>query len=211
MMEGYTYHLTHRCHNHAFLLHFARDRDAYRRWLRTGVNRYKVSVFAYSITSNHVHLVVHVRNRDAVARLMDLAAGATARQYNRRKGRGGAFREGKYHATAVEGGVHMWSCLRYDVGLLVQRLDGVIPESFREAYAAGIDEHIERQRLARETAWTEGLAVGSRSFAERVARETGRVQLNYAKIPSPQGYEGWCVRESPETVYGAEISPENSR
>ena len=36
MMEGYVYHLTHRCHNRAFLLGFARDRDAYREWLRIG-------------------------------------------------------------------------------------------------------------------------------------------------------------------------------
>jgi len=91
MVEGYTYHLTHRCHNRAFLLRFVKDREAYRKWLRVGVKRYKVPVFAYAITSSHVHLVVHVRDRDAVGRLMDLAAGATARQYNRRKERSGAF------------------------------------------------------------------------------------------------------------------------
>jgi len=44
---------------------------------------------------------------------MDLAAGATARHYNRRKRRSGAFWEGKYHATAIESGVHLWRCLRY--------------------------------------------------------------------------------------------------
>lgn len=94
-----------------------------------------------------------------------------------------------------------------DIGSLLQRLDGVDAESFRAAYAAGIDEHIERQRLARETAWTEGLAVGSRPFAERVARETGRVQLSYAELPSSGGSEGWCVREFSETAYAAESSP----
>lgn len=113
MLEGHTYHLTHRCHDRAFLLRFVKDREAYRKWLRIGVHRYKVPVFAYAITSNHVHLVVHVRDRDAVARLMDLAAGATARHYNRRKRRSGAFWEGKYHATAVESGLHLWRCLRY--------------------------------------------------------------------------------------------------
>ena len=73
MLEGYTYHLTHRCHNRAFLLRFAKDREAYREWLRIGVNRYKVPVFAYAITRNHVHLVLHVRDRDAVARLIGAA------------------------------------------------------------------------------------------------------------------------------------------
>lgn len=113
MMEGYTYHLTHRCHNRLFLLRFAAEREAYRKWLRIGAKRYRVPVFAYSITSNHVHVILRVRDREAVARLMDLAAGATARHYNRRKRRSGAFWEGKYHATAIESGVHLWRCLRY--------------------------------------------------------------------------------------------------
>jgi putative transposase len=79
MLEGYAYHLTHRCHNRAFLLRFVKDRDAYREWLRVGVNRYKVPVFAYAITNNHVHLVVHVRDRDAVGRLKERPNGLLTR------------------------------------------------------------------------------------------------------------------------------------
>jgi hypothetical protein len=41
---GYTYHLTHRCHDRRFLLKIARDRDMYRRWLREGARRYRVPV-----------------------------------------------------------------------------------------------------------------------------------------------------------------------
>lgn len=238
MMAGYNYHLTHRCHNRAFLLRFARDRDAYREWLRVGVKRYKVPVFAYSITCSHVHIVAHVRDRDAVARLMDLAAGATARQYNRRKPRSGAFWEGKYHATAVESGLHLWRCLRYvdlnmvragvvghpsqwrwcgydehmglrqryrvlDTERLLQFLDGVTTESFREAYAAGIDARLASGDLRRECAWTDGLAVGSRPYVERVARETNRTQLEYASLPDSRGSDGWWVRESPRIAYNA--------
>ena len=243
MIEGYTYHLTHRCHNRAFLLRFARDRDVYRQWLRIGAKRYSVPVFAYSVTSNHVHLVVHVRDRSDVGRLMDLASGATARQYNRRKQRSGAFWEGKYHATAIESGVHLWRCLRYvdmnmvragrvehprewrwcgydelmglrrryrilDVDRLLEHLDGVLPASFREAYSAGLEEHTRKHRLERQAAWTESLAVGSRRFTERVARETGRSQLTYTMLPKTAGSEVWCVRESPGSAYGPENEPE---
>ena len=34
LQEGFTYHLTHRCHDQRFLLRFARERKAYREWLR---------------------------------------------------------------------------------------------------------------------------------------------------------------------------------
>ena len=33
-VEGGIFHVTHRCHNQAFLLKFARDRDAHREKLR---------------------------------------------------------------------------------------------------------------------------------------------------------------------------------
>ena len=39
VLDGRTYHVTHRCHDREFLLKFARDRDAYRMWLRAGLAR----------------------------------------------------------------------------------------------------------------------------------------------------------------------------
>jgi REP-associated tyrosine transposase len=42
--EGGIFHLTHRCHNRAFLLKFARDRDAYRALLREHLQKYQVGM-----------------------------------------------------------------------------------------------------------------------------------------------------------------------
>jgi len=53
ILPGHTYHLTHRCHNRAFLLRFARDRDEYRRRLRGAVLEFGVSMLTYCVTSNH--------------------------------------------------------------------------------------------------------------------------------------------------------------
>jgi putative transposase len=44
---------------------------------------------------------------------MDLIAGRTAQEYNRRKKRRGAFWEDRYHATAIEGGDHLIRCMVY--------------------------------------------------------------------------------------------------
>lgn len=113
LLAGYTYHLTHRCRDRQFLLRFAKDRNAYREWLRIGAGRYEVPVYGYCVTSSHVHVVLHVDDTGAVGRMMQLAAGATARAYNRRKGRSGPFWEDQYHCTIVENGEHLWRCLRY--------------------------------------------------------------------------------------------------
>jgi len=98
LREGYTFHLTHRCHDRRYLLKFARDRDVYRDWLRVGIKRYRVPVYGYCITSNHIHLVVHVDDAERVGLLMHLAAGAFAQHLNRRKGFEGSVWEHRISA-----------------------------------------------------------------------------------------------------------------
>jgi putative transposase len=113
LLQGYTYHLTHRCQEKLFLLKAGRDRDAYRKWLREGVDRYGVPVYGYCITHNHVHVVAHASDREAVSRMMQLAAGATAKGFNIRKDRENAMWEHPYHCTIIQGGRHLLNCLRY--------------------------------------------------------------------------------------------------
>lgn len=113
LLEGYTYHLTHRCHNRKFLLRFARDRDVYRKWLLKGVRRHGVSVYGFCITSNHVHIIVHVDHVEDVSSLMQLAAGSTAKQYNIRKGHLGSLWEHPYQCTMIQDGRHLFNCLCY--------------------------------------------------------------------------------------------------
>jgi putative transposase len=44
---------------------------------------------------------------------MQLVAGRTAQEYNRRKQRKGAFWEDRYHATAVDTDAHLVQCLAH--------------------------------------------------------------------------------------------------
>jgi len=113
LMEGHTYHLTHRCHNRDHHLRFARDRDVYRQWLRQGVKRFRVPVYAYCVTHNHVHIVAHADRAEALSNLMHLVAGSTAKQYNLRRGHEGSVWEHPFHCTAIENGRHLLNCLVY--------------------------------------------------------------------------------------------------
>ncbi len=113
IVEGYLYHLTHRCANREFFLRFSKERDAYREWLRIGANRYGVSVLGYAITGNHTHVVCEVRDRIAVANMMKLAAGSVAQELNLRKGHEGSVWEHPYHCTRIQDGIHLLNCLRY--------------------------------------------------------------------------------------------------
>ena len=162
MIEGYTYHLTHRCHNRKFLLRFARDRDAYREWLREGIRRHRVPVYGYCLTSNHVHLVVHADRAEAVSGLMHLAAGATAKQYNLRKGHLGSLWEHPYQCTVIEDGQHLLNCLCY-VDLNMVRA-GVVSHPHEWRWC-GYDELAggrQRYRLINEDRLLESMGIGTR-------------------------------------------------
>src|SRR5688572_4403841 len=112
-LPGQLWHLTHRCHEKAFLLKFSRDRRRYLSWLFEAKKRFGLCVLNYVVTSNHIHLLVKDNGEGAIAESMQLVAGRTAQEYNQRKERNGAFWEDRYHATAVEADEHLRRCVVY--------------------------------------------------------------------------------------------------
>lgn len=107
------YHVTHRCQERRFLFRFELDRKNYLHRLRQMQARYGVSVLDYIVTCNHVHLLLWGRHARDVSAGMHFLQGASSRDYNRRKGREGAFWRGRYHPTLIESGPHLSRCLLY--------------------------------------------------------------------------------------------------
>ncbi len=113
-LPGYIYHITHRCHDRAFLLKLSYEKQRWLHWVSCAIKRYKLVVLNYCITDNHVHLIVHSRDsRTVIAKSMQLIAGRTGQEYNERKRRSGAFWEDRYHATAVQDKHHLLRCMVY--------------------------------------------------------------------------------------------------
>lgn len=76
--------------------------------------RYKLSILNYSVTSNHIHLLVAGNNdHNVISNSIRLIAGRTGQEFNQRKNRKGAFWEDRYHATAIESGAHLSQCIVY--------------------------------------------------------------------------------------------------
>jgi putative transposase len=199
LIEGYTYHLTHRCHNRKFLLRFARDREAYREWLREGIQRHRVPVYGYCITSNHVHLVAHADSTEAVSALMHLAAGATAKQYNLRKGHLGSLWEHPYQCTVIEDGRHLLNCLCY-VDLNMVRA-GAVPHP-REWRWCGYDELTggrRRYRLVNEERLLESLGMTNRlkEFRELYVETIERRLVGGQMTREPHWTESLAVGSQP--------------
>ncbi len=113
-IPGLIWHITHRCHKKEFLLKFTRDRKRWLRWLFESKKRFGVCILNYTVTSNHIHLLVKDGdNRDILPKTIQLTAGRTAQEYNLRKKRKGALWEDRYHATAVQDDDHLIRCMVY--------------------------------------------------------------------------------------------------
>jgi putative transposase len=83
-------------------------------WLFKAKRYYGLQVLNYTVTSNHIHLLVYADERRwAIPRSMQLTAGRTGWEYNRRKNRRGAFWEDSYHATAIQSDRHLFECMVY--------------------------------------------------------------------------------------------------
>lgn len=108
------WHITHRCHKREFLFKFAKDRQRWMNWLFESKKRFGLTILNYMVTSNHIHLlVVGEKDQEIIPKSIQLIAGRTAQEYNQRKERKGAFWEDRYHATAIEKGIHLIQCLVY--------------------------------------------------------------------------------------------------
>lgn len=113
-LPGHVWHITHRCHKREFLLKFSRDRQNWINWLFEARKRYRLQILNYTVTSNHIHLLVFSEEDvTALPRSIQLVAGRTAQEYNQRKNRKGAFWEDRYHATAVDTDKHLLKCMLY--------------------------------------------------------------------------------------------------
>ena len=71
-LPGYVWHITHRCHGKSFLLRFGRDRRAYLRWVLEAKKRFGLSVLDYTVTSNHIHLLIKDSGPNVIAESMQL-------------------------------------------------------------------------------------------------------------------------------------------
>ena len=113
-IPGQIWHITHRCHKRDFLLNLVKDRRRFVQWLFEAKRRYGLTILNYTVTSNHIHLLIQDgKERDVIPRSIKLVAGRIGQEFNLRKKRKGAFWEDRYHATAVETDQHLLRCLVY--------------------------------------------------------------------------------------------------
>jgi len=219
-IPGYIWHLTHRCHKREFLLKFATDRNRWLQLLFEARKRYGVPILNYSVTSNHIHLIVtDSGSPESIPRAMQYVAGKTGQEYNRRKKRRGAFWQDRYHATAIESGAHLRQCLVY-VDLNMVRAGVVnhpaqwnwngfneiqnpkrryrIIDHYRLQQLLNVDTHSDFAKVYNQWVESQLTAVESEAFISTVKQALGIRAKSRQLSPNPDG--GYHLRE-PVPVY----------
>lgn len=248
-IPGEIWHITHRCHKRDFLLKLIQDRRKWLQWLFEAKKRYGLIILNYTVTSNHIHLlVVDGGERDVIPDSIKLVAGRTGQEYNNRKKRKGAFWEDRYHATAIESQEHLLRCLVYiDLNMvraglvshpsewafggyneiqeprrkcvlinyqkLAQLAGFATYDSFQRAHKDLVDESLANDSNARQTKWTESIAVGNKSFIESIKERLG-ILASGRKIRETD--DCFQLRENVESyiansdIKNSDIAPQNT-
>ena len=184
-----------------------------------------MTILNYMVTSNHVHLLVFdTGKREVIPRSMQLVAGRTGQEYNKRKNRKGAYWEDRYHATAVESGEHLARCMAYidtnmvragvvrhpsmwsfsgyneiqnprrkNVLINYEKLQLLIGagsyDQFKSNHRGWVEEYLGDGAQGRQDEWTDSIAVGSKSFIEKVKSLLGFKAKGRDVIEDGEGYQ----------------------
>jgi putative transposase len=91
----------------------AGDNRAYLDWLQEGLERYDCALHAYVLMTNHVHLLLSPKDRQAIGRLIQYVGRRYVPYINHAYGRTGTLWEGRYKASLVQDERYLLACMRY--------------------------------------------------------------------------------------------------
>ena len=106
------YHIVVRGNNKEKIYEKTSDKVSYLRILKKGCEEYPVSVYAYCIMTNHVHILLETQF-DILPRFMRYINSTYAEQFNVKYDRCGHVFQERYYSDCVETEEYYWCCIRY--------------------------------------------------------------------------------------------------
>ena len=110
---GYPHHITQRGNNRATVFFDDDDRQTYMKLLLNYTRRYDVTIWAYCLMSNHVHLLAVPETETGLARGIGLTNMLYTQYLNRKLGQSGRFWQNRFFSCLVENNQYLWAVARY--------------------------------------------------------------------------------------------------
>lgn len=114
LLPNYPHHIVQRGHNRQVVFAEDADLERYLSDLRELKDAFGVKVYAYSLMTNHVHLLLAPDDSLAgLSQLMKTLAARATRYRNRLEGRSGTLWESRFKSSIVQSDAYLLTCSRY--------------------------------------------------------------------------------------------------
>ena len=112
VVPEFPHHITHRGNRRLPTFCDEKDRAVYLRLVGEYAERYALRIWAYSLMTNHIHLVAVPEYEESLAAVIRDAHGNYARYFNQAHGAIGHLWQGRYYSSVLDSG-HLRSAIRY--------------------------------------------------------------------------------------------------
>jgi putative transposase len=110
---GYPHHITQRGNNRATVFFDDEDRLTYLKLLSGYTQKYQISILAYCLMDNHIHLLAVPETETALARGIGLTNLMYTQYLNRKFKQSGRIWQNRFFSCIVENDTYLWSAARY--------------------------------------------------------------------------------------------------
>ncbi|HOV72865.1 MAG TPA: transposase [Candidatus Hydrogenedentes bacterium] len=112
VVPGFPHHVTQRGNRRSDVFVTDTDREAYLALLGKYASRYGLSVWAYCLMSNHIHLIVVPEREESLGLALRDAHTVYALRFNSRTGLSGHVWQGRFYSSPLDD-AHLWAATRY--------------------------------------------------------------------------------------------------
>lgn len=112
-LDGVPLHVIQRGNDRVAIFGEAEDYVFFRRWLARTSREHGVSIHAYVLMTNHLHLLATPAVAHSLPRMMQSLGRVYVQYFNGKYSRTGTLWEGRYKATVVHDEAYLLTCMRY--------------------------------------------------------------------------------------------------
>ncbi|BCG65702.1 MAG: transposase, IS200/IS605 family [Methyloprofundus sp.] len=112
-VKGQPQHIIQRGNNRELIFVEDDDYQFYLECLQAAMEKNKLSVHAYVLMTNHVHLLVSPEFKDSIAKTLQSVGRRYVQYFNYTYKRTGTLWEGRYKATVIDSEQYLLTCMRY--------------------------------------------------------------------------------------------------
>jgi putative transposase len=106
-------HIVQRGNNRRSCFRQSRDYRSYLAALRETSASYNVSIHAFVLMTNHIHILARPISEDAISRMMQQLGRKYVTYFNKEHGRTGTLWEGRFRSSAIYTERYLFACYRY--------------------------------------------------------------------------------------------------